>query len=108
MIFGIIAGKITFRKELQRESCRFAATWKYIGWMPAVAVMVVISSGKKLVRKIMKIAGKSPIPNQRIANGAQASGDMGLRNWIKGLISRLIVWQHPSSIPKGTAMSTAR
>jgi len=40
------------------------------------------------VRKIMKIAGKSPIPNQSIANGAQARGDIGLRNWMKGLAIR--------------------
>jgi hypothetical protein len=88
MMSGIIAGKITFRKEFQRDNCKLAATWKYIGWMLAVDFMVVRSRGKKLVRKIMKIAGISPIPNQRIANGAQARGDIGLRNWMKGLISR--------------------
>jgi hypothetical protein len=56
--------------------------------MLAVASMVAISRGKKLVRKIMKIAGKSPIPNHRMANGAQARGDIGLRNCMKGLMSR--------------------
>ena len=49
-------------------------------------LMLPGQDGLSLCRQLR--AGKSPIPNQRIANGAQAKGDIGLRNCIKGLITR--------------------
>jgi hypothetical protein len=42
--------------------------------------MVETNSGKKLDRKIRKIAGLSPIPNQSMVNGIQAKGEIGRRN----------------------------
>ena len=35
------------------------------------------NTGKKAARKIIAIAGASPMPNQSTANGIQAVGEMG-------------------------------
>jgi hypothetical protein len=55
--------------------------------MLAAAFAVARRRGKKQAIKMMKIAGRSPIPNQSMANGAQARGDIGLKNWMSGLRS---------------------
>ncbi len=66
------------------------------------------SRGKKQAIKMMKIAGRSPIPNQSMANGAQARGEIGLRNWMSGLLIRSTDRQRPRNIHKGIAIRTAR
>ena len=41
--------------------------------------------GKTLARKIRKTGAASETPNQRIASGIQAIGEIGRRTWISGL-----------------------
>ncbi len=48
----------------------------------AVAETVI---GKTLARKIRKIGGRVGEPNQRIASGIQAIGEIGRRTWMSGL-----------------------
>ena len=43
--------------------------------MLATAAAVESTTGKKAAMKIRKMAGASPMPSQRIANGIHASGD---------------------------------
>ena len=53
--------------------------------MEFTAIAVAITIEKKLDKNIKNIAGLSPIPNQSIANGIHAKGEIGRKNWINGL-----------------------
>jgi hypothetical protein len=80
MIAGNIAGNITSLIVSILLKLKFAATWKYRELMWFTALMVLTKRGKKLDKKIRKMAGLSPIPNHSIAKGIQASGDIGRKN----------------------------
>ena len=51
----------------------------------AAAAMVDKTTGKNADRKIKKIGAASLTPNQRIATGIQAIGEIGRKIWMKGL-----------------------
>jgi len=71
-------------------------------------MVVDTTRGKKLARKIRKIAGGSPIPNQSMAIGIHARGDIGRKNWIMGFISKRATFRRPSSIPRGMPRMAAK
>jgi hypothetical protein len=56
---------------------------------------------------MMKTAGRSPTPNQRIAIGIQASGEMGRKIWRNGPIARSPRRDPPRQRPSGMATSAA-
>ena len=51
-------------------------------WTAAIVATVI---GKTLARKIKKIGAASLTPNQRMATGIQAIGEIGRKIWMKGL-----------------------
>ena len=63
---------------------RSRATRKKTLGMFATAALVESTMGKNAAMKIRKIAGGSPMPSQRIANGIQASGDRLLKKLTSG------------------------
>ena len=56
-----------------------------------------------MARKIRKIGDESPTPNQRIASGIQAIGEIGRRTWMSGLRKACAVPNQPISMPTGIA-----
>src|SRR6185436_15897929 len=75
--------------------------------MLATADSVATTTGKKQAMKMRKIAGRSPIPNQRIANGIQARGDKLRKKLSVGRnAKRERTWlpsHKPTGIPRRTA-----
>ena len=63
--------------------------------------------GKNAPKKIIKAADLTPIPNQKMARGIQASGGIGLRISTIGFRIFLSVLDQPISIPIGTAKKIA-
>ena len=51
---------------------------------PALVGLAASATGKKVDIKIKKIAGGSPIPNQRMANGIQARGERFRKKFTDG------------------------
>jgi hypothetical protein len=63
--------------------------------------------GKKAPRKIRKIGEIPPMPNQRMAIGVQAIGEIGRISWKSGFSARCSGANHPIRIPSGMAMAVA-
>jgi hypothetical protein len=63
--------------------------------------------GKNDERKIRKIGERSPTPNQRMASGIQAIGEMGLSPCTSGFKRVCAVANHPMSMPTGIASAAA-
>ena len=63
--------------------------------------------GKKAPKKIMNAADFIPMPNQKIAMGIQARGGIGRMISTRGLRSSLSTFDHPITIPSGTAITIA-
>src|SRR5262245_12165020 len=76
--------------------------------MPATAALVAKTIGKNAVMKIRKIDGTSPIPNHRIANGIQASGERLRKKLTAGRNARRTRTRSPSQSPTGMPSPTAR
>src|SRR6185295_6479201 len=70
----------------------------------AIAETVI---GNTLERKIRKIGALSSTPNQRIATGIHAIGEIGRRTWIIGLKAKNRRLNQPRSRPTGTPTITA-
>ena len=70
--------------------------------MLATAAQVESTTGKNAAMKIRKIAGGSPMPSQRIANGIQASGDRLRKKLTVGRNACRAHGERPSSRPDGT------
>jgi hypothetical protein len=83
-----------------REKLKFAPH-KIDGLMPSTAMVVATTRGKKLARNIRKIAGGSPMPNQSMARGIQASGEMGLQKLNQRIDQRTDGWHHPQGDTQG-------
>ena len=58
--------------------------------------------------KIRKIAARSPTPNQRMASGIQARGEMGRRIWLRGLKAISPRRYQPMVRPSGIARMAAK
>src|SRR5262245_3937852 len=71
----------------------------------AVAETVI---GKTLAKKIRNTGAASETPNQRMATGIQAMGEIGRSTWIIGLKALKAQPNQPRSRPNGTPRSTAR
>ena len=65
--------------------------------------MVLISSGKKMPRKMMNWFCRSPMPNHRMASGIQAIGGIGRSISNTGSNRFCAVFDQPISSPKGMA-----
>jgi hypothetical protein len=63
--------------------------------------------GNTLARKIRKIGRVSSTPNQRIATGIHAIGEIGRSAWMIGFSARNAGRNQPSTSPSGTPTSTA-
>ena len=74
-----------------------------MGFIERTAIVVATVIGKKLERKIRNIAGLSPMPNQSIASGIQARGDMGRKKFIMGLRKRATNLYPPKNDTQGDA-----
>src|SRR5688500_7035029 len=74
--------------------------------MLATAPIVAITVGKKAAIKIRKIVGRSPTPNQRIANGIQASGERLRKKLIVGSSACRARALRPSHNPTGKPVKT--
>src|ERR1700694_2684509 len=70
----------------------------------AIAETVI---GKTLARKIRKIGAASLTPNQRMATGIHAIGEIGRRIWRMGLNAWKAREYQPSTRPVGTPIRTA-
>lgn len=68
--------------------------------MEPTAMVVATTKGKKLERKIRNIAGRSPMPNQSMAKGIHASGDMGRKKLMSGLTNSWRKYSFPGSSPR--------
>jgi len=68
--------------------------------------MVEKSSGKKQPKKMRKITGESPIPNQITAKGIQARGERLRIRFRYGLRAFRKISVFPSHSPKGTPIMT--
>src|SRR5712692_4108521 len=79
-----------------------------IGGTPLTPAIVFSSTGKKLPMTMMNTLPESPMPNQRMASGIQASGEMGRNNSTKGRTYRSSRSLRPMAIPSGMATATAR
>ena len=75
--------------------------------MLATAAAVESTTGKKAAMKIRKIAGGSPMPSQRMANGIHASGDRLRKKFTSGSSAARAVAECPSSRPAGMPMAVA-
>src|SRR6266568_2036626 len=73
-------------------------------WTAAIVATVI---GKTLARKIKKIGAASLTPNQRIATGIQAIGEIGRKIWMKGLKAWKAREYQPRTSPSGTPSTTA-
>jgi hypothetical protein len=71
------------------------------------ALMAVSVSGSSEVRKMRKIADRSPTPNQRMAIGIQASGEIGLKICTSGSIAISTRRYQPIANPHGIPIATA-
>src|SRR6266404_4078166 len=76
--------------------------------MFCTAAIVATVIGKTLARKIKKIGAASLTPNQRIATGIQAMGEIGRKIWMSGLKAWKARAYQPSTSPSGTPIRTAR
>lgn len=75
--------------------------------MLATAAIVASTSGKKEAMKIKKTVGRSPMPNQSIANGIQANGERLRKKLISGRNAvRARAW-FPNHKPTGMPVNTA-
>jgi len=77
--WGNAAGQMTLRYSFQRGTQKFSAACRNRGSMPCTPVAVCTTIGKTDEMKMRKIGDASPIPNQRIAIGIQAMGEIGRR-----------------------------
>src|ERR1700737_2303961 len=74
--------------------------------MLETAETVATTMGKKQAMKIRKIVGRSPMPNQRMANGIHASGERLRKKLIAGKkAARARTWR-PNHNPAGTPEKT--
>jgi hypothetical protein len=78
-----------------------------MGFILITAAMIETNNGKKQEIKIRNIAGLSPIPNQIIANGIQARGEIGRKNCIRLLKILFPIVHRPSNNPIGKASMKA-
>jgi hypothetical protein len=69
--------------------------------------MAVSVIGKRDARKMMNTAETSPTPNQRIAMGIHASGEMGRRISMRGAMAIPPRRYQPRTIPSGIPTITA-
>ena len=70
--------------------------------------MAVRSKGKKQPTKMRKMAARSPTPNQRMAIGIQASGEIGRKICTSGLKAISARRYQPIVSPRGIAVTAAR
>ncbi len=75
--------------------------------MLATAALVASTSGKNAVMKIRKIEGTSPMPNHKMANGIQASGERLRKKFTAGSSARRTRTRSPSQSPMGMPSATA-
>jgi hypothetical protein len=66
---------------------------------------VLVRTGKKTPKMMMKIFGNSPIPNHKIDNGIHAMGGIGLTISTIGSTNDLAFSDQPISNPKDTAIA---
>src|ERR1700722_14614651 len=72
------------------------------------ALMAVSSKEKKQPTKIRKIAERSPTPNQRMAIGIQARGEIGRKICTSGLNAISARRYQPFVRPRGIAVTAAK
>jgi hypothetical protein len=84
MTCGAIAGSVTARNSRGPLMPRSRATRKNTLGMFATAALVERTMGKNAAMKIRKMAGGSPMPSQRMANGIHASGERLLKKFTIG------------------------
>src|ERR1700691_764881 len=75
--------------------------------MVCTPAVVCTTIGKTDAMKIRKIGDALPTPNQRMAIGIQAMGEMGRRIWNTGFSVSNAPATHPIQRPAGTATRTA-
>ena len=75
--------------------------------MFCTAAMADTVMGKTLARKIRNTGAASDTPNQRMATGIQAMGEMGRNIWIMGLNAWNARPYQPRNNPNGTPNNTA-
>ena len=107
MTCGAMAGSVTPLSSAGPPMPRSRATRKKTLGMFATAALVESTMGKNAAMKIRKIAGGSPMPSQRIANGIHASGDRLLKKLTSGRKAARARAECPSSRPAGTPRTTA-
>ena len=107
MTCGAMAGSVTPLSSRGPSMPRSRATRKNTLGMFATAAVVESTIGKNAAMKIRKIAGGSPMPSQRIANGIQASGDRLRKKLTSGRKAARARAECPSSRPAGTPRTTA-
>src|SRR5215468_10126918 len=107
MICGRAAGITTWRNSASPETPKFSAArmyWRSMVWTPAV---VSSAMGKKEERKIRKIGARFPTPNQMMARGIHAIGEIGRRICVNGLRATKSPLNHPIKMPSGMAKAAA-
>ena len=87
---------------------KLRAARRYLRSIVITPAAVPTTIGKNDERKIRKIGERSPTPNQRIASGIQAIGEIGRRPWTSGFRNACAVPNQPISMPTGIASATAR
>src|SRR6185503_18147368 len=107
-IWGSAAGSTTERKSRSPPNSKLRAARRYLPSIVSTPAAVPTTMGKNEERKIRKIGERSPTPNQRMASGIQAIGEIGRRPWTSGFRNACAVPNQPMSIPTGTASATAR
>src|SRR4051812_4315882 len=63
--------------------------------------------GNTLAKKIRNIGAASDTPNQKMARGIQAMGEMGRNTWNIGLNAWYAIGNQPRTSPTGTPNNTA-
>src|SRR6185503_11102061 len=105
--WGSAAGITTRRNRVARETPKFPAARRYRLSIVCTPDVVCTTIGNTDEMKIRKIGEALPTPNQSMAMGIQAIGDMGRNIWKIGLNVANAPRTHPIHSPNGTANATA-
>src|SRR5437763_2164241 len=104
---GRMAGSSTSRSISHGGSAKLRAALRCTGSMSCTAFIVASVSGRNEAEKISNMAERSPTPNQRMAMGIHASGEIGRSSCSSGLKAISPRRERPRATPAGTASSSA-
>ncbi len=104
---GRMAGSTTLRTSRRRSRPKLRAAFLCTGSTSCTARITVTSSEKKEAMKISQMAARSPTPNQRMAIGIQASGEIGRSTCTSGFHAASARRERPSAMPAGMASAAA-